>query len=162
VRGQRGFEQYQLLKLNPLAQSGDVIDHDAGKFFALQPDTGEGMAPGENQDRIQPRLFNGRAKKQREIEAGRQPQLGNLPRRAHFLAGMLEAGGRQCIVQPHRGHGAPDAGGQFPGPLRATGVTIQRWILGVLAQNLSALLEHPLNRRLVRLHEGRDHVRQVG
>ena len=116
------------------------------------------MALREHQQRVQACLLDGGAEEQRQIEAGREAGFGNLRRAANLLPAVLEAGRRQRIVQPHRGDGAPDAGGQFPGVLGATFVAVQRRVLTVLAQDVCGLLQQALDGRLVGLNKGSDQV----
>ena len=157
VRHRRRFEQDQLVELHPLAKRGDVVDDRAAEFLRLQPDAGEGMAVREDDERIQAALFQYRAEQQGGIQAGGDAGIGNLAGAPDFLAGVLEARGRQSIVETHCANRGPDCRSQFPCPLRATLVAVQRAALAMLAEDFRGFLEQPLRGRVVGLDEGGRH-----
>ena len=162
MRGDGRLEQQEFLELDALAQRRHVIDHRGRELFGFEPHASESMALRENQQRIEPRLLDGGAEQQRQVEAGRQPAVGNLRRPADFLAAVLETGRRQRVVQAHRRDRAPDCRCQLPGAFGAGLVAIERRVLVVSAQHLGRPFEHALHRGVVRLHECGHHVGQLG
>ncbi|WP_343294059.1 hypothetical protein AAHN93_10605 [Vandammella animalimorsus] len=127
----------------------------------MQPDAGKGMAFGEDQQRVQSCLLKRGAEQQREVEAGAKAGAFDLAGAAHLLAGLLETGGRQGIVQLHACRGPPESRGQLPGALGAASIAVQRRIATVLAQHLGAAFEQPIHRRVIGLHKRGNQVRQM-
>ncbi len=135
--GLGGLEYQQVLERHPLAHRLGVVGEQLGEFLGLQPDPGERMTVGDHQQRVEARLFQGRAGEQREIQAGGQATVEDGAGRADLLALALEAGRRHCVGQLQAAQGRPERRTELPDPAaRLPLVTIQRRGLAGAAQDL--------------------------
>ena len=85
------LDEDEVLQVPALAQELHVIDGRTGEILVLQPQTDEGVALRQHQDRVQARLLQAGGVEKREIEAGADLAIQDLARTAHLLAGLLEA-----------------------------------------------------------------------
>ena len=161
LRCQGGFKHQHFLQLQALAHGRGVVHHGGVKGFLVQPHPDKGMAPGEDQHRVQVRLLQAGGKQQRQVQAGGQPRVQHLAGAAHLLAGVLETGRRQRVVQLFLQHGAPQGRCQLPHALGALPVAIDGAGLARRLQHQRRAFQQPVHRRVVGLHKSRHHGRHL-
>ena len=112
--GLGGLEDQQVLERHPLAHRLGVVGQQLGELLGLQPDPGEGMAAGDDQERVETGLFQRRAGEQGQIQAGGQAAVEDGARRADLLALALETGRRYRVGQLQTAQRRPERRTQLP------------------------------------------------
>lgn len=157
---QSRLEHDQLVQRDPLAQRSRVGDEQGRELLRLEPNAGKGVTLRHHQHRVQPRLFQRCGEQQRGVEAGREPALEHLARRADLLTLQLEAGGRLGIGQPQPGHRRPDCRRELVHAGARLGlVAIDAVGLARAAQHLACRLEQSADCGIVGKREGCEQLR---
>ncbi|MCY1545703.1 hypothetical protein D9M68_816550 [compost metagenome] len=100
----------------------------------------KGVAMSEDNEWVKACLLQQRTKQHGEIETGCQAVLSQVTWAPYLLPIPFETRWRQCIVEPHGNHGAPDRRENFPSMRGTAGVAIQSSALAMLAQQLGRFL----------------------
>ena len=154
------LDERQLVEADAFPQDFRLVDDDRGKPLRLEPDAGQGVAPRQGDDRIQPRLFEGGREQHRRIEAGPDLAVEHLARNTNLLAVAFETRRRNGVGQAQIADRRIDRGRDFPHPLTAAGlVAVYLILLSGSTQDLARASENPVDRRIVRHRESREQLR---